>query len=359
MKKGNRKAKRMERLSITVGIDLGDSSSSYCMLNEDGEEVERGRIKTTEAGFRRHFEGVGKYRMVMECGTHSPWVSRLLQQLGHQVIVANSRKVEAITGNVSKNDDNDAEGLAHLGHCDPFLLSPIHHRSAERQRDLNLLRARDTLVRARTMIINSVRGLVKSAGARLPKCATTAFAEKVREAIPAELNDLALPLLQQVQQLSDQIKVLDRKIEKLDERYPEIKVLRTAPGVGPLVAAGYVLTLNGVEALEESRQAGPYLGLRPRQGQSGNSDPQHRISKTGNGYLRHLLVQAGQYILGRFGPDSQLRRWGLKLASSGGKRGKKRAVVAVARKLAVILHSMWRHKAAFQPFPQVAAGKTA
>lgn len=358
MKKGNRKAERMERPSITVGIDLGDRFSSYCMLNEDGDEIERGRIQTTEAGFRRHFENTGKYRIVMECGAHSPWVNRLLQKLGHQVIVANSRKIKAITGNESKNDDNDAEGLAHLGYCDPFLLSPIRHRSVERQQDLNLLRARDTLVRARTMIINSVRGLVKSAGARLPKCSTDAFAEKVRDSIPAELNELSTPLLRQVQQLTDHIKLLDHKIEKLDERYPEIKVLRTAPGVGPIVAAGYVLTLE-VEALQKSRQAGPFLGLRPRQGQSGNSDPQHRISKTGNGYLRHLLVQAGQYILGRFGPDSQLRRWGLKLASSGGKRGKKRAVVAVARKLAVLLHSMWRHKAVFQPFPEMVAGKTA
>jgi transposase len=209
------------------------------------------------------------------------------------------------------------------------------------------------------MIVNSVRGLVKSAGGRLPKCSTESFADKVKDSIPAELTELTTPLLEQVQQLSTQIKGLEQKIEHLDQRYPEIKILRTAPGVGPIVAAAYALTLDGPEVLAKSRQAGAFLGLRPRQGQSGGSDPQLRISKTGNAYLRHLLVQSAQHILGRFGKDSQLRRWGLRLASSGGKRGKKRAVVAVARKLAVVLHSMWRHKSPFQAFPELAKAKTA
>lgn len=358
MKKVNRSTERMEKPEITVGIDLGDRFSTYCMLNEDGELVERGRIKSEEAALRRHFEDSERYRIVIECGTHSPWISRLLKRFGHQVIVANARKIKSVTGRKAKNDEKDAEELAHLGYCDPFLLSPIQHRSVERQQDLNLIRARDTLVRARTMIVNSVRGLVKSAGARLPKCSTKSFSERTKDSIPEELRELAIPLLQQIEQLGEQIGGLDRKIEQMAQRYPEIRILRTAPGVGPIVGAAYVLTLDRPEAIAKSRQVGPFLGLRPGQSQSGDSDPQLRISKEGNGYLRKLLVQAGHYILGRFGPDSQLRRWGLKLASSGGKRGKKRAVVAVARKLAVILHSMWRHKASFQAFPEVAA-KTA
>lgn len=358
MKKSNRKNERMDKPNTTVGLDLGDRYSTYCTLNADGEEFDRGRIATTEVALRHRFEGKEACRVVMECGTHSPWVSRLLKRLGHQVIVANSRKLEAITKNESKNDDNDAEGLAHLGHCDPFLLSPIRHRSVERQQDLGLLRARDTLVRARTMIVNSVRGLVKSAGGRLPKCSTESFAEKVKDSIPAALRELTIPLLEQIQQLSKQIKGLEQKIEHLDQRYPEIKLLRTAPGVGPIVAAAYALTLDGPGTLDKSRQAGAFLGLRPRQGQSGSSNPQLRISKTGNQYLRRLLVQSAQRILGRFGTDSRLRRWGLMLAGSGGKRGKKRAVVAVARKLAVVLHSMWRHGSPFRAFPELAKART-
>jgi transposase len=259
--------------------------------------------------------------------------------------------VRAIWENESKSDRLDAEMLANLGYSNPKLLAPIHHRSQERQRDLNLLRARDTLVRARTMLINSIRGMVKSDGGRLPKCAADCFATRVAAAVPVKLVMAVEPLLQQIAALTLQIRRLDQEIEKLADRYPEIHVLRTAPGVGPVIAAAYVLTLDGVDAVEHSRSAGAFLGLRPGRSQSGDSDPERNISKTGNIYLRRLLIQAAQYILGRFGPDSALRRWGLKLAL-GGKRAKKRAVVAVARKLAVLLHHLWKTGQHYQPFPQ-------
>lgn len=348
--RSKRSAEWKERPVITVGLDLGDRFSHYCMLNQDGEVMEEGRVRTSEEALRRHFEGEPRQRIAMECGTHSPWISRLLKQLGHQVIVANARKLRAISENESKNDRADAEMLARLAYSDPQLLSPIQHRSAERQQDLNLIHARDTLVRARTMLINAVRGLVKSAGGRLPKCSTDYFAVHVAPWFPAELKKSTAPL-EQISALTLQIRRLDGQIEKLAERYPEIQVLRTAPGIGPVIAAAYVLTLDQADAVTSSRGAGAFLGLRPRQSQSGDSDPEHRITKTGNIYLRRLLVQAAHYILGRFGPDSALRRWGLKLAASGGQRGKKRAIVAVARKLAVILHCMWRQGQRYQAFP--------
>jgi transposase len=338
--------------AITVGLDLGDRWSHYCILNEDGEVIEEGRIATTEAGIRRQFEGEPAARVAMECGTHSPWISRQLKQLGHQVIVANARKLRAISQNESKNDRADAEMLARLAASDPRLLAPIRHRSRERQQDLNLIRARDVLVRARTMLINAVRGLAKSAGTRLPACDAAYFAQHARPTLASELKSAAMPLLSQIAQLSQQIDRLDKVIEKLSKRYPEISLLRTTPGVGPIVAAAYVLTLDRAEALTSSRAVGAFLGLRPRQSQSGDSDPEHRISKTGNIYLRRLLVQSAHHILGRFGPDSALRRWGLRLSAGGGRRAKKRALVAVARKLAVILNCMWRTGQSYQPFPQ-------
>jgi transposase len=355
MKKGSKVAQQMEttkdKPAITVGLDLGDRYSHYCLLNEEGEVVEQGRIQSTEIAFRRHFENESRQRVALECGTHSPWVSRLLKTLGHQVIVANARKIPAITASKSKNDRNDAELLARFAAHDPKLLSPVQHRSLERQQDLNLIQARSTLVRARTMIVNALRGLVKSAGSRLPACSTESLPIRVRASIPHGFKAIAFPLLSQIDLLNRQIRSMDKQIEKLAAKYPEIGVLRTAPGVGPVVAAAYVLTLDRPDAAA-NRSAGAFLGLRPGQSQSGESDPQRRISKTGDSYLRSLLVQSAQYILGRFGPDSALRRWGLKLASSGGKRGKKRAIVAVARKLAVLLHSMWRSSEHFQPFPQ-------
>lgn len=340
-----------DKPALTVGLDVGDRSSHYCVLNEEGEVVEEGRLQNTERALRRQFEDEPRQRIALECGTHSPWISRLLRSLGHQVLVGNSRKLPAVTASQSKNDRNDAELLARLAASDPKLLSPLRHRSLERQQDLNLIQARATLVRARTMIVNALRGLVKSQGARLPACSTASFPGRAMAAIPPALAAVATPLLQQIALLNEQIEVMDRQIEELTEKYPEVRVLRTAPGVGPVVAAAYVLTLDRPDGAS-NRSAGAFLGLRPGQSQSGESDPQRRISKTGDTYLRYLLVQSAHYILGRFGPDSALRRWGLKLAQSGGKRGKKRAIVAVARKLAVLLHSMWRSGQSFQPFPQ-------
>lgn len=359
MNKSSKKSAVTTKPSNTVGLDVGDRYSYYSVLNANAELTEEGRIRTTEEALRRHFADCQRLRIALETGTHSPWISRLLQDLGHEVIVANARKLESITASRTKNDRNDAEELARLAHSDPKLLSPVQHRSPERQTDLNLIRARSVLVRARTMIINAARGLVKSSGGRLPSCGSQSFEQKVKASLPAGLVELVMPLLTQASALSEQIKHMDQRIEQLGQRYAEIGILRTAPGVGPLVAATYVLTLDRHQRLGQSRSAGALLGLRPGRSQSGDYDPQCRITKTGNSYLRSLLVQSAHYILGRFGPDSALRRWGLKLAASGGKRGKKRSVVAVARKLSVILHCMWRSGQCFHAFPQSAVAVVA
>jgi len=350
-KQAQRKQWAQDKPAMTMGIDVGDRFSHVCLLDDEGEVVERDRVRSTEAAFRRHFEGAPRLRIALECGTHSPWMSRLLKQLGHQAIVANARKVPTITQSESKNDGRDAEQLALMAAFNPKLLSPLEHRSLLRQQDLNLIQARAILVKARTMIVNALRGLVKSAGGRLPACSTESLPDRAAGAVPPALTDVAGPLVEQIARLNLQIAAMDQQIEKLAIKYPEIGTLRSAPGVGALVAAAYVLTLDRPNAVPSSRSAGAFLGLRPGQSQSGDSDPQRRITRTGNTYLRCLLVQSAQYILGRFGPDCALRRWGLKLAASGGKRAKKRAIVAVARKLAVILLSMWRSGQRFQPFP--------
>ena len=341
--------------SRVLGLDLGDRHTHYCMLSSTGELMEEGRLQTTRAAMEKHFAKEPRMRIALEAGTHSPWVSRLLKSYGHQVIIANPRKIPTLTKSESKNDRNDARQLARMAAFDPELLHPIEHRSAERQQDLNLIHTRSVLVRARTMLINAARGLVKSAGHRLPACSSEAFPQKAPAAVPPALKAACTPLLEQITQINQTIAAMDQLIDQLDQKYPEITILRTVPGVGPVVAACYVLTLDSPQAMETNRQAGAYLGLRPRQQKSGESDPQCKITRTGNTYLRSLLVQSAQHILGRSGPDSELRRWGLKLAASGGKRGKKRAVVAVARKLAVVLLSMWRNRKKFEPFPQPVA----
>ena len=331
MKKVSRELPKMEaglvKPEMTVGLDLGDRYSHYCLLNSDGEVVEEGRLQSAEAALRRHFEGEDCLRIALECGTHSPWVSRLLSALGHQVIVVNARKIAAITGNESKNDRNDAEKLARFAAFDPKLLSPLEHRSEERQVDLNLLHARSTLVWARTMIVNALRGLVKSAGGRLPACSTESLPARVLAVIPPALSAVATPLVEQIVLLTAQIDGMDKQIEKLSAKYPEIVLLRTAPGVGPIVAAAYVLTLGQPDAAS-NRSAGAFLGLRPAQSQSGAADSQRRISKTGDSFLRSLLVQSAQYVLStpatktcRRGPRTEKLRSRFRTAALGTEAG--------------------------------------
>ena len=239
-----------------VGLDLGDRHSHYCVLSSTGEAMEEGRIQTTRASMEKHFASEPRMRIALEAGTHSPWVSRLLKSYGHEVIVANPRKIPTLTKSESKNDRNDAEQLARMAAFDPKLLHAIEHRSPERQQDLNLIHTRSVLVRARTMLINSARGLVKSAGQRLPACSSEVFPEKAPAAVPPALKAACTPLLEQIILMNQSIAAMDKQIDQLDKKYPEITLLRTVPGVGPVVAACYVLTLDSPQAMETNRQAG-------------------------------------------------------------------------------------------------------
>ena len=293
-KKHHRSAVVESKPEKVVGLDLGDRHSHYCILSSSGEVMEEGRIQTTPASLEKHFGSEARMRIALEAGTHSPWVSRLLKGYGHQVIVANPRKIPSLTSSKSKNDRNDARQLARMAAFDPELLHPIEHRSAERQQDLNLIHTRSVLVRARTMLINSMRGLVKSTGGRLPACSSEAFPEKVPAAMPPALKAACAPLLEQIAQMNQTIAAMDKQIDGLDKKYPEIAILRTVPGVGPVVAACYALTLDSPQTMPTNRQAGAYLGLRPAQQQSGDSNPQCGITRTGNTYLRSLLVQSAQ-----------------------------------------------------------------
>jgi transposase len=289
-------------------------------------------------------------KIVIEAGTHSPWVSRLLERLGHRVIVANARKVRLIYQSDRKNDRLDAQMLAKLGRIDVSLLAPVQHRSLEAQNDLATIRGRDALVSARVQLINAVRGLIKSMGRRLPASTTAAFAGKMASLIPPPLKPALAPLLKSIQHLSEQIHRCDRQVEELArKKYPQTRLLQQVKGVGPLISLAYVLTLENPARFQKSRMVGSYLGLQPKQSQSGDSSPQLGITKSGNGFLRRMLVQAAQYILGPLAPDSRLRRWGLELCRRGGKNSKKRAVIAVARKLAVLLHKLWVTSEVYEP----------
>jgi transposase len=287
---------------------------------------------------------------VIEVGTHSAWVGEVIAGLGHEVLVANARRMAGSKRRRRKNDRIDAAKLARLGRVDPKSLYPIQHRSTKVREDLLLLRAREALVESRTKLIDSVRGLVKTMGARLSSCSSDAFSRKVVAEIPDGLMETLQPLLRLVAKLSDEIKLYDKKIEQLaDERYPHTQLVRQVKGVGPVTGLAYVLTLENPLRFPRSRDVGPYIGLVPRQEDSGDTQPQLSISKAGDRMLRKLLVGSAHYILGPFGPDTDLRRFGKKLCARGGKNAKKRAIVAVARKLAVLLHRLWISGEVYEP----------
>ena len=365
---------RRKQESITIGLDLGDKTSQFCVVNEAGSVISEGSVATTKKAMIAKFGVLPHCRIALEVGTHSPWLSRLLSGLGHEVVVANARQVRLISESSRKTDQRDARMLARLARFDPELLGPIQHRSEKAQQHLMTIRVRASLVETRTSLVNTARGLAKSMGERLPSCDADQFGVNKMSALPESLQAVLKPLMEQVESLTEKIHESDQQIEQIArDEYPETERLRQVSGVGTLIALTFVLTLEYPERFGKSRDVGCYVGLRPRQGQSGESDPQLSISKEGDIYLRKLLVQGAHYILSHRGPDTDLKRWGLHLAEqedhqAGGsgqkkkvkkKNAKKRAIVAVARKLAVLLHKLWVSGEEYEPLRNSQAGKRA
>jgi transposase len=331
----------------TIGCDLGDKMSAIFLIATDGK-TERHRVKTSRPSMEEFFRRP-RAHVVIEVGTHSRWVSHLLKEQGHQVTVANPRRVKAISESDTKTDRADAELLARLGRADVHLLAPVQHRGRAAQVDLAVLKARDALVGCRSRLVNHVRGVVKSFGERLPTCTAESFHRRTRLLVPNDLRPALEPLYQALEAIEQQIRSLERSIEKMAEAYPDSDVLAQVHGVGTLTAMAFLLTVEDKKRFTKSRMAGAFLGLRPRTDQSGDGNPQLRITKAGDPFLRRLLVNSANHILGPFGKDSDLRQWGLELAKRGGKNARKRAKVAVARKLAVLLHRLWVTGEVYQP----------
>ena len=329
VKQSPKQAAAREEGPMTIGMDLGDKTSRYCGLGGNGEVVTEGSVATTKKGMTQKFSGMRRCLIAIEVGTHSGWLSRLLKSLGFEVIVANARQVQLISASSRKND-------------------------------LLAIRVRATLVEARTMLINAARGFTKAQGSRLPACDTDSMGVEKLEGLPEALCTRLRPLVEQVESLTEKIQKLDSTIEQIARtQYPETKLLQQVKGVGTLIALTFVLTVEDRERFQKSRDVGCYVGLRPKQSDSGESQPQLRITKEGDPLLRKFLVQGAHCIVSR-GADTDLKRWGLKLAERGGKNAKKRAIVAVARKLAVLLHRLWVTGEVYEPLrnSQPARAKT-
>jgi transposase len=332
----------------TIGCDVGDRLSEICVLDVTGKVTQRISVATNRKAMAAFFMRTGAH-VVIEVGSHSRWLSQLLARLGHRVTVANPRRVQLISRSDSKTDRHDAELLARLGRADVELLAPVEHRRPEAQKDLAVAKSRDVLVAMRAKLVNHVRGTVKSVGERMPTCTAETFARRTWELVPADLRLALEPIYQSLNRIDEQIRECDKSIERIAKRYPDVDVVSQIHGVGTLTGLVFILTIDDKNRIEKSRTAGAFLGLRPRKDQSGSGDPQLQITKAGDPFLRRLLVISANYILGPFGKDSDLRRWGLELAKRGGKNAKKRAKVAVARKLAVLMHRLWLTGEVYEP----------
>ncbi len=333
----------------TFGCDLGDKHSDVCVLDAQGQVVERAQIRSTKKGFEGYFGSREPSRVAIEVGSHSRWVSTLLKALGHDVVVANPRQVKLISQNHKKRDGIDAELLARIARVDPTLLFPIKHRSAAAHADMCIIQARDLVVKNRTALVNAVRGMVKAQGTRLPSGGSSESFHKKVELIPEQLKPALVPMMTTIEHLTGQIREYDKLISDKLEQHPESKALLQIAGVGPITALAFMGTIEDPERFKKSRDVPAYFGLVPKKNQSGDRDPELGITKAGSPLVRRLLVQCAHYIMGPFGPETDLRSFGERLASRGGKNAKKRASVAVARKLAVLLHRLWVTGEVYEP----------
>ena len=340
----------------TIGIDISDKESTFAVLDAAGEWVEEGKFLTTLEGTIDALEERGPCRVILESSTHSSWMASTISSLGHEVIVANPRRLALISKSKKKTDRNDARTLAKVGRLDRELLSPVWVRPMSHLAIRSLLRARKQLVNMRTSLINLVRSEAKVQGVRLPECSSRVFAKRVTDQLPDLLRPGLAPALQVHQNLTDHIDAYDKEIERLCKvDFPETQVLRQVAGVGALVALTFVTSIVDPRRFKDSRSVGAFAGLAPAVFQSGQSDPTLRITKEGDRELRTLLVTAATYVMRRSSPDSALKRAGMRIAGRGQPRDRARGRVAVARKLAVLLHRLWLTGEVYEPLRGVDA----
>ncbi len=342
-------------MNTVIGIDLGDKNHVAVVFDENGSESTPRRIPNTSSSMEKFLSEYPGCTAVMEAGTHSPWISRLVESLGCTAHVGQPRKIRAIWDADDKSDERDARMLGRLYRFDAKMVPHVHHRGVQAQADLGVVKARKSLKEVRQKLINHARCTVKSFGERLGSCGAASFTEKTWAQVPAVLQPALKGVYSSIETLSTEIKEAEKEIHRLCRRYPETQWLQQVPGVGPMTALSFVLVVEDPGRFAKSRDVGPFLGLTPRRDQSGECDKQLRITKSGDKALRTLLVNCATYILKDSSPDCDLKRVGLRICERGGNRAKKTAKIAVARKLAVKLHRLWMDEADYEPFHTVRA----
>lgn len=330
------------------GIDVHQKETEICILNEEGEVIERSRIPTSRKALTAYFDKKARVKLVMEAGGSSQWVSRLIEKQGHEVIVCPPRQIRMIAESTLKSDEIDAEILARLGRIDVGFLGRVTHRSEEVQLLQANLTVRSALVKSRTKWVNTVRGVLRGFGYKVSGGSTGTFHQRCANTdIPEPLMETIRPLLTQLELITEEIERIEEKLNTIACGFPEVDHLRCIPGVGLLTALSFVLSIDDPERFRRSRDVSAFFGLRPAVRGSGDVKHYGKITKQGDPEIRRLLVQAAHAMMNTK-KDCHLKQWAAKVAA---RRGKGKATVALARKLAALMHHLWITGEVFRPFP--------
>ncbi len=324
-----------------VGMDLGKRESQMAILTEDGELIDM-RIRTERDRLIEVFGRRPTAKILVEASTESEWVARCLEDLGHELIVAdpNYAPMYAQRTRRVKTDRRDAHALAHA--CKLGAYRPAHRTSTERRHLRTLVAVREAVVRTRAAWIGRIQPVLRREGFRVRPGAPETFIRRVEElALPPALTTAIAPLLRLLRPVNEQIQALDAELERIVAADEVTRRLATTPGVGPVTAVAFVATVDDVTRFRDAHHLEAYLGLVPSEWSSSEIQRRGRITKAGNGRMRWLLVQAAWCILRRRkqSETAALREWADRIA---GRRGRSIAVVALARRLAGILFAIWR-----------------
>lgn len=321
------------------GIDLASKSSAICILGSNGEILFEGACPTDEDGFRQALKSWRTLHCVIEASPLSEWVARMLESLGHEVVVIDPRRAKAIITSKKKTDKLDARNLARMGRTGWY--TQVHRKTEEARLLRSHLKARKGLIDAQRQQNNRIRGLLRAHGIKVGQVSSGRFEghvdKLVRRKCPALITAIR-PLLDLWVSIRESLTVMTKGVKQMAKQDATCQLLMSAPGVGPMVASAYVATIDDPSRFRRGAQVAAYLGLVPSIIQSGESEYRGRITKEGDRLLRWLLVEAAHVLLTRSGTDSALKRWGKRLEK---REGSSKAKVAVARKLAIVLHRIW------------------
>ncbi len=340
--KPRKKGKQPMSNYITIGMDLGNRKHTVCAIDGAGEVLWRKKVTNTPEALKPFFEENAGATVAMETGLCCRWISALAKRCGCEVLVGNARKLAPIWQSMQKSDENDAFMIAKLARFDRGLFHPVSLRDDERHEMVQILELREVAVSQRTQAVNSVRGLCKAMGVFIPDCDATRFHKVAKDAIPRDLAWKFMPMLRQLKETAETIRRYDAMLKRYasDHFGEEVALASTIPGIGPVTSCAFVALVGDAKRFGKARDAGVYFGLTPARDQSGDRDAPKRVTKAGSKMMRRLLVTAANYVMRTSSPDTAIKRHGMRICARGGKIAKRKAKVAIARKLAVVMLAM-------------------